>query len=136
MTIQLNPHSTLGDLQEKFNATFPFLRIVFFSKGHETGKGTEKKFIKDPQTLIAECSAKKDANLISFNTFTTVGELEKMFEEKLGLFVQVFRRSGNLWLETTATDNWSLHHQNEQGKELSSSDWRKPSENIDYHEQE
>jgi hypothetical protein len=65
-----------------------------------------------------------------------VVELECLFEDQFGLFVQVFRRSGNLWLETTVTDSWSLQKQNEQGKELSGNDWRPQKENIDFREQE
>jgi hypothetical protein len=36
-----------------------------------------------------------------------------------GLSVQVFRKSGNVWLETSATDNWTLRQQNNEGAELS-----------------
>ena len=49
----------------------------------------------------------------------SVSELEAMFRDHYGLYVQVFRRSGRLWLETTATDNWTLSVQNKQGQELS-----------------
>lgn len=136
MTIQFHPKLTLGDLQDEFHANFPFLRIVFFSRSHNAGKGTEKKFIKDSKTLIEQCRQKKGTDLLSFNTFTTVHELEQLFESQFGLFVQVFRRSGNLWLETTVTDGWTLHKQNEQGKELSSNDWRENKEQIDFREQE
>jgi hypothetical protein len=33
--------------------------------------------------------------------------------------VQVFRKSGNVWLETSATDAWSLKQQNQEGMDLS-----------------
>ena len=46
-------------------------------------------------------------------------ELEKIFKDQFGLAVQVFRKSGNLWLETTMTDNWTLQQQNNHGKEIS-----------------
>lgn len=48
-----------------------------------------------------------------------VSELEKLFKDKFKLAVQVFRKSGNLWLETTMTDNWSLLQQNNHGREIS-----------------
>jgi hypothetical protein len=65
----------------------------------------------------------------------TVQELERVFQDELGLYVQVFRKSGKVWLETTATDNWSLYKQNMEGQELSE---RRKNENedlVDYHEQ-
>ncbi|HSB94027.1 MAG TPA: hypothetical protein VLC28_12970, partial [Flavitalea sp.] len=48
----------------------------------------------------------------------TVAELEGLFTDKFNLPVQVFRRSGNIWLETTMTDGWTLKQQNEHGKEI------------------
>ena len=41
------------------------------------------------------------------------------FGEVYGLGVQVFRKSGNVWLETTVTDSWTLKEQNDQGESLS-----------------
>ena len=41
-------------------------------------------------------------------------------EDQYGIHVQVFRKSKSLWLETTATDNWSLREQNKTGKEMES----------------
>ncbi len=49
---------------------------------------------------------------------TAVGDLECFFRNHL-LNVQVFRRSANLWLETTMTDAWTLQKQNNHGKEIS-----------------
>jgi hypothetical protein len=49
---------------------------------------------------------------------TLVSDLEHQFENDFGLYVQVFRKSGRIWLETTATDNWTLEQQNEEGKSL------------------
>jgi hypothetical protein len=61
--------------------------------------------------------------------------LEKVFQDNLGLYVQVFRKSGKVWLETTATDNWSLFKQNEEGQELSVRENNLSEELPDYHEQ-
>ena len=44
-----------------------------------------------------------------------VSDFEKMFHDKFGLNVQVFRKSGNLWMQTTSTDHWTLAEQNRKG---------------------
>ena len=49
----------------------------------------------------------------------TVTDLEQNFSDVYGLSIQVFRKSGDVWLETTITDGWTLEKQNEQGKMLS-----------------
>lgn len=45
---------------------------------------------------------------IDISGHVPVKALENQFFRLLGLNVQVFRRSGNLWLETTTTDHWTL----------------------------
>jgi hypothetical protein len=42
----------------------------------------------------------------------TVGELEQSFRDIYGLATQVFRKSGNNWIETTETVDWTLEKQN------------------------
>jgi len=49
----------------------------------------------------------------------TVAEMEERFRDIYGLGVQVFRKSGTIWLETTVTDGWTLEDQNKQGEALS-----------------
>ena len=91
--------------------------------------------MSDDETPSASVNSSMSITAIINEYKKYASELEK-FAKEFDLFIQVFRRSGNLWLETTATDNWSLHHQNEQGRELSGSDWRTKDDVSDYHEQE
>ena len=49
----------------------------------------------------------------------TVVDLEQSFSDVFGLGVQIFRKSGKVWLETTVTDGWTLDEQNRQGEALS-----------------
>jgi len=44
--------------------------------------------------------------------------VEKDFES-LGLFAEVFRKSGNVWIETSLTNDWTLQQQNLEGEEIS-----------------
>ena len=41
--------------------------------------------------------------------------LESEFE-KLGINIQLFRKSGNVWLQTTTTDHWSIAQQNKEAE--------------------
>jgi len=56
---------------------------------------------------------------LEFDGTMKVNELEKLLKDEFSLAAQVFRKSGNIWLETTITDNWTLNQQNSHGKELS-----------------
>jgi hypothetical protein len=44
-------------------------------------------------------------------------QLERLFEQEFGLHVQVFRKSGNIWLMTTVSDSLTLEEQNFKGLE-------------------
>jgi hypothetical protein len=50
-----------------------------------------------------------------------VNELVRLFKEEFSLCIQVFRRSGIIWLQTSMTAEWTLKKQNEHGKDLSPS---------------
>jgi hypothetical protein len=134
-TIGISNNRSIENIQKAFNEAFPYLKIEFFSQPHEKGKPTSAKYLVSPKKIIGEFTTgniQGDLNLIDT---MTVYELEKLFEDNFGLHVQVFRKSGRIWLETTATDDWTLSSQNEQGRELSEGTPER-GELPDYHEQE
>jgi len=139
MKIQISDKRKISVVQQEFNEAFPYLRLEFFSVAPKTGKGSAKKFMIIPDhKTIGECRKIRRSNSITITSRMKVNQLEKIFLDDYGLAVQVFRKSGRVWLETTMTDDWTLSEQNKQGEELS----RHPRENAesypsdDYHEQE
>jgi hypothetical protein len=40
-----------------------------------------------------------------------VQQVEDKFKNELNLNVQIFRKSGDVWLQTTSTDEWTLLEQ-------------------------
>lgn len=135
MKLYINHNDTLENLQRSFNTEFPFLKLEFFTRPHDKGKPTEKQFLVNSKRTIDSCNPKLKEATITIPTAMTVQELEKLFQDDLGLYVQVFRKSGKVWLETTATDNWSLFKQNEEGQELRVHGSSLSEEMPDYHEQ-
>ncbi|GAB3426381.1 hypothetical protein GCM10027516_30200 [Niabella aquatica] len=57
--------------------------------------------------------------IVDINGDITVAELGNSFAA-LGLRTEVFRKSGNVWVETFLTDSWTLQQQNKAGEEISS----------------
>ena len=119
MTITINENRQLLELQQDFNAVFPFLKIEFFKAPHSIGEASAKNQLHDNNRMVSDCRLKKTEGLLSINDDMTVSDLEARFFDDFGLSAQIFRRSGNVWLETSATDNWTLRQQNEEGAELS-----------------
>ena len=118
-TIILNPSTPVEEIKSAFSAIFPYLKWEFFTVPHQVKQGNTKKEMVIGNPKIGDLSIITESKQIHFTEQTTVQELEKHVEDHFGLHIQVFRKSGNIWLETTVTDEWTLSFQNEQGKELS-----------------
>ncbi len=120
MILNLYEHASIASLQKEFNSVFPYLKIEFFTQSHEKGKGSPRSQLIDVALNLGAYRKKGKNDVgITIHEDQTVAEVEKLFQDSFGLSVQVFRKSGKLWLETTMTDDWTLKKQNEQGKELS-----------------
>ena len=103
----------VGELQEDFNSAFPFLKIEFYKKSGNVVRHSIGKSV-----TLAKAGLVREDTLTIGDTMS-VGELEQIFRDQFGVYVQVSRKSGSLWLETTMTDKWTLRQQNEHGRELS-----------------
>ncbi|MBN8703820.1 MAG: hypothetical protein J0M08_12200 [Bacteroidetes bacterium] len=119
MKLVINDAKKIGVIQKEFTSVFPFLKIEFFAKPHKSGEASAKKIMKSADLTIGECRRVHNSGSVTINGKMTVNDLEQTFSNTFGLSVQVFRKSGRVWLETTVTDGWSLDEQNKQGEELS-----------------
>ncbi len=115
-TIKITPTETLAEFKENFSELFPNLKIEFFNKEHETGTGNmANELLKDlNQPLKEVCNVDHDF-AISVDGHKKVSTLENDFAD-LGLNIQVFRKSGSIWLQTTTTDYWTLSDQNREAE--------------------
>lgn len=117
MDIIIDKSKKLKEVQGEFQKRFPFLKIEFYKKGHLSGEGSDKASTLDTRLSIEEVQKNEAYGTIKIHGLLKVSELESAFSEVYGLSVQVFRRSGQLWLQTTTTDNWTLAEQNHRAME-------------------
>lgn len=129
MKILINDHRKIFAIQKEFSELFPYLKLQFFGKPHKVGAPSSKKIMKHPGKTLGECRAVHNKGMLTITPQMTVADLEQNFNDVYGLSVQVFRKSGNAWLETSVTDNWTLELQNKQGEELSSKEEKEVDEN-------
>ena len=113
MEIHINKTKTINSIQEEFQKHFPYLKIEFYNHAHSQGEGSLKKNTLNSNLTIEAVQKHELSDTIKINGLTKVGDLESAFAKNFGLSVQVFRKSGKLWLQTTATDNWTLAEQNQ-----------------------
>jgi hypothetical protein len=117
MILKLAKDRTVSEVLQEFNDAFPFLSINMF-------KYTKGRLDAAVRQKISKSASLANAGLrqegqVEISETMTVKELEQTFRDKFGLTVQVSRKSGSIWLETTISDNWTLKQQNDHGSELS-----------------
>ncbi len=119
MNIAINDTRVISSIQKEFNSVFPYLKLEFFSMPKQFNCDFSKKMLKSNSKSLAECRKVHSVGEITIQPLMTVQSLEQIFLVEYGLGVQVFRKSGSVWLETTVTDSWTLAEQNSQGEALS-----------------
>jgi hypothetical protein len=118
MDIVINDNRLIEDVQKEFTEKFSFLKLEFFNQPHKKGEASSKKQLHNNKQTLGESRTIHTNGSITITGRMKVSELEKLFQKMYGLSVQVFRKSGNIWLETTSTDDWTLTKQNVQAKEF------------------
>lgn len=136
MKMQVIATKTIGDLQKEFNDAFPYLKLVFFKHAHDAYEGSPAKdILNQPERMLSKVEKKPHEGVLYIEPEMPVWQVERLFKEEFGLFVQVFRKSGSLWLETSVTDDLTLEQQNAKGKASEHVQWEEE-EIKDYREQE
>jgi hypothetical protein len=135
MQLAILKSASLGDTQDAFHAAFPYLKIVFFTRTHKEHGGSNAKFmVTDRSKLLGDLSGFKAEGLLSIEPHMRTWEVERRVEEETGLHIQVFRKSGTVWLETSVSDDLTLEQQNEKAREQE--EYQPPiADPMDYREQ-
>ena len=119
MEIHISDNILIGEIKSKFSKQFPFLKLEFFKHAHDNGLGSPKEDMIVEDISLGKVRTIHNEGDIVIKPDMQVGALEQSFESKYGIHVQIFRKSGDLWLETSATDSWTLQDQNSTGSEMS-----------------
>jgi hypothetical protein len=111
MVLYLDNDTQVKALQDKFNALYPFLQLHFIKTFREDGKPL-KKIVKGlPEQRLKEITGSILPGMVSIDGNCTVEEILDNFRAH-GVTVQVYRKSGTLWVETSLTEDWTLERQN------------------------
>lgn len=107
----------ISEIQSEFHSKFPYLKLEFYSQPHSEGGISNKSAHLNADKTVGEVRTIHNDGQLSINGNLKVSTLESNFREIYGLNAQVFRRSRKIWLQTTATDEWTLAEQNKLGEE-------------------
>ena len=114
--LAITEEKQISEIQEEFNRFYPYLKLEFFRVNNNTVKRCQ---LISKSLKVGDVIYELKEGAIQISDAMTVFELENIFTNRFGLAAQVFRKSGNIWLETTMTDKWTLKNQNDHGREIS-----------------
>ena len=112
IAMEIAPTDRLIDIIDRFQQRYPLLGLRFYRSGHQSGQASaQRDAIEDEDILLSELNPKLEGGELPLDEQTTVEKLEADFDRCFGLHVQVFRKAGKSWIQTTNTDNWTLARQ-------------------------
>ena len=112
MTIEISDAKTIQKIQEEFSNRFPFLKLEFFYTPHQSGMPSNETPCA-PELSLKEIRNKHIYGTITINEHSQTGIIEKEFEQRFGLNVQIYRMQTGKWIQTVGTDILTLKEQNE-----------------------
>jgi len=131
MILTIKEGMYIRDIQKLFNENYPYLKIEFFRHKHGLRQLSPKLEKLSESTIVPLRNGHAKTWSLDMSKDRTVGEFEKECWEKTGVAVQVFRKSRNLWIETSLTDNWTLEKQNELAASFAHPDERSPEQKLE-----
>jgi hypothetical protein len=114
--MKISKDFTVKDLHNYFSNLFPYLKLEVYRGKHEDFQGSPKKDEVSHDRKLSEISVSAADGELVINKEMKVSEFESMMADQYGLNVQVFRKSNDIWLQTSVTDDWTLEKQNGKGE--------------------
>ena len=116
MIIEIHPDKKLKDINNAFKLVYPFLKLEFFSHSHQWQEGNIELQRLNQQLTVDEATGHQSVSgYIEIHYWQKTGVLEMNFLKQFKLAVQVYRKYGDQWIQTSGTDELSLEEQNEAG---------------------
>jgi hypothetical protein len=116
MIIEINKHTTLGEIAEQFSKYYPFLKIEFFNTSPQNMQDVDLSSQLLKSMCVGDIVSMRHTVLLEFHFWNKTGMVESVFQKKVGLGVQVYRRYHEGWIQSSGTDELTLEEQNSIGK--------------------
>ena len=114
--MEVRKEMKIADINSAFSQLYPHLKLGFYKKEHDHFEGSEPKFEYGQDATLGSINPEMAEGKIPHFGEMSVDEFEQKWQDLFGLHVQVFRKSGEVWLQTSKTDFWTLNKQEEKAK--------------------
>ncbi len=118
MLLHITPGTRIKNIQNEFNSLYPYLRIDFLKDYSANRKPAQRNQKLNPEEYISPADKTLQEFEINIDGNRTVAQVKEDFKVLFLLALEVFRKSGNVWIETSLTDDWTLEQQNKEGESI------------------
>lgn len=119
MHIEINDKSTIRDIQKTFSDFYPYLQIKFYRKPHKKYEASAESDLIYTGKTIENVKQTHVSGLLEIQPHSTVADIEKEFQLRFGLSVQILKKEKDHWAQTTGMDDFTLKDLNELGRNSS-----------------
>jgi hypothetical protein len=116
MLLHIDDNTTIADVQDDFSDSYPLLKIEFYEKPHQYRGASQECHRLSPELKLGAIRRKHDPGNLEIYSWFTTGRVERDFENKFGLHVQVFRQEAGAWVQSGSTDGYTLAEQMERAR--------------------
>lgn len=113
--MKISDERSIQEIQTEFSELYPGLKIEFYSEVHEVHKNSPSDLLLESSNLIGDIRDIHGTKEWKIEPTHSVAEVESTLKDTFGLNAQVFRKSKDIWLQTSATDDWTIEKQNLKG---------------------
>lgn len=119
MHIDINDKTVLKEIHKTFSDYYPFLLMKFYKKPHNKYEESRKAEELDIEKTVGDVLKKKIAIKIEMPPTERVSNLEKEFQNKIGIPIQILKLENGIWRQTSGLDNLTLKDLNIMGRNSS-----------------
>ncbi len=119
MHIEINDNTALREIQQTFSDFYPWLQIEFYNKAHKKYEGSEIANQLHADNSVGEIKQTHVSGLLEIRPSYKVADVEKEFQERFGLSVQIMMKEKGQWVQTTGTDILTLKDINQLSRNAS-----------------
>ena len=89
MHIEIHDSITFREIQEVFASHYPWLRLAFYKQEHRVFEGSEEEEAIPPGISVGAFKPTHVSGLVEIHPLEKVQQLEREFQQRFGLPVQV-----------------------------------------------
>jgi hypothetical protein len=107
--LEIDDNKTIGDLQENFNESFPYLKLEFYDRRFRTVKDLHLLFPLPATSRVESIRRKHDPGIYTIKSWFKTGQVEDELWDLFGLNVRIYRIVGNKWIPSTPDETLAAH---------------------------